>query len=162
MVIFFTNHRLDIKLGRITSHLVHLPPFCNQIRLRQLFRKPPFLFRAPFPGDIEVPAITPDIDDPMGNKYVEDDSEMMADFEALVETSAAGIAESTRDQGNPRGRRPPFPVNGGGVPVAPVACLTSAGATGTGGLRGRGLTGGLALQGLRTYGESKITQQGSP
>ena len=95
--IFFTNHRLDIKLGRITSRLVHLPPFVK-IRLRQLFRQTPSLLRAPFPGDIEVPAITPDIDEPMGNKYVEDDSEMMADFEALVETSASEIVETTRDQ----------------------------------------------------------------
>ena len=44
-------------------------------------------------------------------------------------------------QGNPLGRRPPFPVNGGGVPVAPVTCQTGTGATGTGALRGRGVTG---------------------
>ena len=44
-------------------------------------------------------------------------------------------------QGNPRGRRPPFPVNGGPVPVAPRACLSSTGPLLMGVLRGRGLMG---------------------
>ena len=44
-------------------------------------------------------------------------------------------------QVNLRGRRPPFPVNGAGVPVNPRACLSSTPPPLTGVLRGRGLTG---------------------
>ena len=66
-------------------------------------------------------------------------------------------------QGNLRGRRPPFPVNGGPIPVSPRCSCSSTGPPLTGVLRGRGLTG-VGLTGtpyFRTYGNRK-SRNGDP
>ena len=56
------------------------------------------------------------------------------------ELQRQALASLLKAQGNPRRRRPPFPINGRPVPVAPVTRQTGTGVTGTGALRGRGVT----------------------